>query len=357
MVHLSPLIVALLSLSLSTLSSAIPAPAPSSAATCKRPAVRKEWRTLKTAEKKNYIDAVLCLHATPGVNTDVYPGLARTTRFEDFLYLHKTVAPYIHYTGQFFAWHRYFLNTYEQALRDECGLRIPHPYWDITMDADALSDSPVWHAKTGFGGNGAYDPGALQPDIPLPPGTGGGCVQDGPFRNWRIHLARNNTAAADDRCLNRSFGPVIAADWAGKAREESVLAQKTFHDMVTDCEGGVSYENFGIHGAGHGMVGGTNADLFVSPSDPVFYLHHANMDRLWRVWQKADLKNRLYEVSGSPIPWTLALNPDLSTIPAGNVTLDFEVDLKNLGTTKKIRQLMDTKGGFLCYDYAVSPGA
>jgi tyrosinase len=48
-----------------------------------------------------------------------------------------------------------------------------------------------------------------------------------------------------------------------------------------------SYDNFsspinGIHGGAY--MGWRNHGHFDSPADPVFWLHHANLDRLWWVW-------------------------------------------------------------------------
>jgi Common central domain of tyrosinase len=39
-----------------------------------------------------------------------------------------------------------------------------------------------------------------------------------------------------------------------------------------------------IHGNVHNAVGGDMRTAH-SPTDPVFYLHHANVDRLWARWQ------------------------------------------------------------------------
>jgi tyrosinase len=39
-------------------------------------------------------------------------------------------------------------------------------------------------------------------------------------------------------------------------------------------------------------------DPFNSPGDPLFYLHHAWMDKLWWDWQFRDLENRLADISG-----------------------------------------------------------
>ncbi|MGI9146659.1 MAG: tyrosinase family protein [Chloroflexota bacterium] len=55
----------------------------------------------------------------------------------------------------------------------------------------------------------------------------------------------------------------------------------------------LTYTNFttlleGFHNDVHNFVGGTMGNIMVSPADPVFWLHHAQMDRLWSVWQAAN---------------------------------------------------------------------
>lgn len=93
-------------------------------------------------------------------------------------------------------------------------------------------------------------------------------------------------------------------------------------------------------------------DPFVSPGDPLFFLHHANVDRLWRDWQKVDPK-RLYMIEGSPIPWTLSLGPDLNLIPKDrNVTLEWPITMGELAPDRVVNDFMDVTAEELCYDYA-----
>ncbi|MCS3894063.1 hypothetical protein M2171_003196 [Bradyrhizobium japonicum USDA 38] len=40
------------------------------------------------------------------------------------------------------------------------------------------------------------------------------------------------------------------------------------------------------HGAVHNLVGGDMGNILASARDPVFWVHHANIDRLWTVWTK-----------------------------------------------------------------------
>jgi len=92
---------------------------------------------------------------------------------------------------------------------------------------------------------------------------------------------------------------------------------------------------------------GTMGDVASSPGDPLFYMHHTNLDRLFWTWQKQNLTARLYDVSG-PIYMM-----DYDNIKGGNVTLDFEINLGPLGETKKLRNLMDIRVPELCYTYDV----
>ncbi|KAK3079343.1 hypothetical protein LTS18_005107, partial [Coniosporium uncinatum] len=126
---------------------------------CERLTKRKEWRRMTNAEKHAYTTAVLCLSKKPskGIYPDA-PGVF--TRYDDFVATHITMTPSIHFNGQFLPWHRAMVWTFESVLRDECGYGGAQPYWDWSLDrglAD-LSESPVFDAEYGFGGNGAFVP-------------------------------------------------------------------------------------------------------------------------------------------------------------------------------------------------------
>ena len=79
-------------------------------------------------------------------------------------------------------------------------------------------------------------------------------------------------------------------------------------------------------------------------SDPYFFLHHAQIDRVWWIWQNQDLKNRQNAIAG-----TITLNND----PVSrNTTLQ---DLLQLGVNEPvgipIASAMSTLGGPFCYIY------
>lgn len=42
------------------------------------------------------------------------------------------------------------------------------------------------------------------------------------------------------------------------------------------------------HNEGHSWIGGIMNNTVTSPTDPMFWLHHSQVDRLWEIWRKAN---------------------------------------------------------------------
>jgi tyrosinase len=78
-----------------------------------------------------------------------------------------------------------------------------------------------------------------------------------------------------------------------------------------------------VHGGGHFTMGPVGSDMFASPGDPVFYLHHGMIDRVWTIWQSLDPINRHYALSGT--------GTFLDIPPSANVTLIDTMNWEFLG--------------------------
>lgn len=207
-------------------------------------------------------------------------------------------------------WHRYFVWQWENALRDECGYTGYQPYWDWTEDTDGFALHPLFDgSEYSIGGNGLYVehptangtvPGLPAPHVVTrPSGTGGGCVVDGPLANLTLHLGpifpygdSNLTEQYQYRphCLTRDFLEPLAKQFLSNASVVDLLSQTTMADFRNTMDNG-------IHFAGHSSVGGDMSDIFSSPQDPAFFFHHAQMDRLWTIWQEQSACDRLYATS------------------------------------------------------------
>lgn len=84
-------------------------------------------------------------------------------------------------------------------------------------------------------------------------------------------------------------------------------------------------------------------------TDPLFFLLHSQLDRIWAAWQAFNSKNR-YAIGGG-------VDQDLSNFdahPAGTgtpVTKDTVLYMSNLGPDAKVEDILDIQGGLLCYEY------
>lgn len=83
--------------------------------------------------------------------------------------------------------------------------------------------------------------------------------------------------------------------------------------------------------------------LVASPGDPAFYLHHAQIDRTWWIWQNQDLVNRQNAIGG-----TITV---FNTPPSRNGTLADPLDMSVAGLSTNISTVMSTLKGPLCYIY------
>src|SRR5260221_4523896 len=64
-----------------------------------------------------------------------------------------------------------------------------------------------------------------------------------------------------------------------KAAQIALLQQIPDFTTFTD-----TLENT-AHGAVHNAMNGTMSDIRISPADPLFWMHHAQIDRIWSQWQ------------------------------------------------------------------------
>ncbi|MDN5934884.1 MAG: tyrosinase family protein [Nitrosospira sp.] len=176
-----------------------------------------------------------------------------------------------HSGPSFLPWHRYFLITLEGFLRqavDDTNFRIP--YWDWNADAE-LPDpvtSPVWsNANLGqFAG-----------------------------ADWRVRLEMS-LSTGDLQIVNRPLDRALGQGGSLPTRNgvRTVIRNQTAYDsppfdsfssdgVRNHVEGWIGRER--IHNNVHVWVGG-DMSLSSSPNDPVFFLHHCNVDRIWAAWQE-----------------------------------------------------------------------
>jgi tyrosinase len=139
-----------------------------------------------------------------------------------------------HGTDFFLSWHRMYLYYFERILRKSSGNPdFALPYWDWTTNRR------------------------------LPP----------PFRNPTIG-PDTNPLYDGSRVAGINNGDAMPASAVVTAPD---LAQNNYFNFQGGLEGTP-------HGSVHGTIGGNMGNFAGAGRDPIFWLHHCNIDRLWEVW-------------------------------------------------------------------------
>ncbi|SPO31676.1 related to monophenol monooxygenase [Ustilago trichophora] len=294
-------------------------------ARCKSLKQRVNWNTLTKSQKKSYIDAVKCLKTKPKQTQFA----AAKNLYDDFAAIHINQDHNIHSVAAFLPWHRRFVQAREKALQS-CGYTGPTPYWDWTQSADKNDpiNDPILSPKDGFGGIGRPSTGDSQN------------VVAGPFANFTLNLIQgdNGTPIYSPHKIRRSLenNPSLIHNFNSTAVAKASTFSK-FNDYRYYVEGTP-------HGAVHMFVGGDMAPAS-SPQEPLFFLHHAQIDRMWTNWQEKDRTKRLTDYAGN-LPGASSLDG-----PFEAKIDDMLPSFGGLISQVKVRDVMDTKAGDLCYEY------
>ncbi|KAJ3312404.1 hypothetical protein HDV04_003154 [Boothiomyces sp. JEL0838] len=248
--------------------------------TCTNPTSHVEWRELTSQQQTNYANAVKCLLAKPSKMSRL---LRINSALEDLAYIHNIDSANIHNTAQFFVWHRALLAILAYSLKDRCGYTDPVPYWDWSVDSQAPDASSIWNT---FGKASNYN---------------GNCFADGAFANLIVQFGGQH-------CVTRGFtsAATSSADLGGTSG--AIFGAMYSPEQIAPI---MNYANFGdFHGWMEGLphnnihmgIGGEMGNPSISPNDPIFYMHHGNLDRLYYQWQNMDPVNRMFQYAGGNGP-------------------------------------------------------
>jgi tyrosinase len=256
-------------------------------AACTSPTVRRDWRSLSHAERCRFIDVQQEFWRR---NPDPATGL--TAYDTNFTLVHRDNTPVAHQVPAFLPWHRRFLRDYEAALR-AIDPAISLPYWNWAADNTRLNASAIWAADA-FGGDG---------------------VEDG---DAGMHCLR--------RIWSRGISVPLRAGQPAYVPDEAEVAGN-----ITEFASGAAFDAFHKwlephHGTIHQGVGGFSPDLNGdmtavenSPNEPVFWLHHAFVDRLWWLFQQQGEAAKV-AYGGFPSYWASLPKNDSIWTNGGQVT-------------------------------------
>ncbi|KAK0469181.1 Di-copper centre-containing protein [Desarmillaria tabescens] len=278
---------------------------------CSNPAVRKEWRSLTDDEKADWISSIKCLahkpHSpkfSPTVKPDNIPPVNENSSYwDDISYIHMDMNFKIHFTGLFLPWHRWYMHSVEESLREMCGFSGTMPYWDWTRDAADFEGATIFaepDLKSGLGGWGGPEDDYL--------------VRDGGF-SYDFDLAYPSPHGLR---RNYTLRPWLSDQFAGLnvILDPSQMANISFtadkiQELVNGSEGDYvgfqfSFEDWeAAHASVHEMTGGDMAGNcpasapascqpgpLWAPNEPLFFLHHTTVDKVWYDWQNKSPANK-----------------------------------------------------------------
>ena len=224
--------------------------------------VRRNQADLSKNEQRAFVGAVNALHGT-GAAAPAYRAFVQV--HVDAMSMNGVswgvhTMPGMGMVGRnFLCWHRRFLSQFEQRLQ-AVDATLSVPYWDWIAN-------PVLPTFL-------TDPALLS--------------------GWSV---------------TRSWDP---SQLPVQADVDAATSRHTFSTFQRKLE-------LGAHGDVHVAVGGT-MDTASSPADPVFWLHHANIDRLWAQWQTD------HPTTKTPHPATVLQPP-----PLFGVKVATQLDISALG--------------------------
>jgi tyrosinase len=193
---------------------------------------RKNVTRLTLSERQAFINALQTLKAN--------------NEYDKYVDMHQGGMSHGHGGPAFFPWHREYLRRFEDELQ-AIDSSVNLPYWDWTVENlnSAGTESLIWRDDL-MGGPG--DPG-------------NGFAISGPFSGPEWNLRR--------RAFNIFQSPGGGGSIASSMSSNNYT---TFRAIE------------GPHGGAHVWVGGNVGNAATAPQDPVFWLIHANVDRLWAEW-------------------------------------------------------------------------
>lgn len=262
--------------------------------------VRKSASSLSSAEKTAFVNAVIALKHRP---SRLHPGDASLSRYDDFVQIHLDAmmvmmmdppAPsWGHQAAAFGPWHRVLLFEFERELQAIDPL-VTIPYWDWTTDN--TPDSPLW--KADFLGGDGRSRDAKVTDGAFAESAGQWIIRvkdndsDADFLRRALAQAQDASELPDQQAIARVLGrPAYdVAPWEDSLRNQNSSTQWNAFRIHLEIV---------LHNLVHRWVGGNMVDM-ASPNDPVFWMHHANCDRLWSQWQVASASHGYMPQTGGP---------------------------------------------------------
>ncbi|WP_394808812.1 tyrosinase family protein [Nitrosomonas sp.] len=252
-------------------------------------AIRKDANTLTAAERAEFVAAIRALKAE---------GI-----YDQFVLRHANAnMGDIHRCSAFLPWHRRFIFDLELELQRVSGNpNLGIPYWNWPSGG---ANASMWNDDL-LGGNG----------------DAGGVVRTGPFRSGQWTVINSSGVPAGP--LMREFGQNGLPTLPTQAEINQVMAVTPYDVPSWNMNSNPSFRNQlegwigpNLHNRGHVWVGGSMLPM-TSPNDPVFFMNHCMVDKIWHEWQLRFPNQGYLPTNGGPFGQNLT--DPMGSTPSGQV--------------------------------------
>ncbi|MCF6363503.1 MAG: tyrosinase family protein [Gammaproteobacteria bacterium] len=278
--------------------------------------IRKNAKYLTESEREDFVRACVMMKAdivNPGASAD-----DQYSHWDEYVAIHRMIqnanSPSVNNVNfghggngafSFLSWHRYYLFQFELQLQSYVP-NVMLPYWDWTDPSSIMTDTFL-----GPNGNASniVTSGYFAQDAPS---TGSNPTPSpawwpADLSGWNLH---SSMGPAWEGPLQRNLGEPFNLPSVAQIRQAlNSVAYDNFQDAL---ETGQGIAGTRLHNGLHVWIGGHMSNVTASTFDPIFYLHHCNIDRLWAMWQMDGNADIYPEVGGDNghhrndimYPWT-----------------------------------------------------
>lgn len=241
--------------------------------------------------------------------------------YDSLVILHASQPPanlIAHRASGFLPWHRLFLLLIEDALHSvgyPCHLGFPYWEWEDEKDIIKISQglfgeiSPTNLLKFVENGEFGYKKHKWLLRIMTSDDFEKYSLNNNSFirRNWATlgTIAKTEpqyNGAASINNLRYSYYKYSSYPYSSLLTSTTQVFSNTLEGWsVSD---GTDQEPR-FHNLGHVNIGGTMLNCLTSVNDPIFFLHHCNVDREWSIWQNIWQKTRKEKQNAFNVPLSI----------------------------------------------------
>ena len=267
--------------------------------------VRKDANELSEKARNDFLDALAFLN---GIGEFPAAGAGKGIYVTDFVGMHVAGADDSqHGDSHFLPWHRLYLLDLERLLQ-KVNPAVSLPYWRFDKPAPNLFTEDFIGATETIPQNTPFTPGVSQHRAKF--------SSSNPISAWKIGEINGILRSAYFNTKNEAA--------------QGLPGFRLINEVVTLALGGANAPEFGArrsafsamegtpHGSAHVSFNGHINSVPDAPRDPLFFLLHCNVDRLWALWQFLFYRDTVTDKRSYPYQETLEIIAQSNGLITGN---------------------------------------